>query len=316
MDGKWFYDTWQYAAPSDFLFTDDDMLLNDSEELVNNPERNGFVRVYYHWGDDDRKTIDWYQEQCRSVNFNKRIINQEYDLLFVGSTSCIFDDDFLSKLRPVKPIKKLRLPHETRLNLFIDEFDTEDFYIIGADTAKSLTGDYNALQVFRYSDFYQVGELFAKLGSLRKYYEIIMVLTQMIAALSNDRVILAIENNSIGKGIIEPLEYGELDYELADTYNVQPEYDYARFIFTPTADKKRILKGQVKHTPKYVESGLNTNQNTKGLMVSHLYDLLTEDPARVCSSDLIAQLNVIERFSNGAVRAQSGQNDDLFMAAA
>jgi hypothetical protein len=51
-------------------------------------------------------------------------------------------------------------------------------------------------------------------------------------------------------------------------------------------------------------------------MVSFLYDYLTKKPDCVKSSDLINQLNVIERGVNGSIRAQYPYHDDIFMAAA
>ena len=72
-----------------------------------------------------------------------------------------------------------------------------------------------------------------------------MVLTQMIASLSNNRVILCIENNSIGKGIIEPLEYGELDPEIAEAYGVLPEFDYDQFIVGQSISILFIIEGKI-----------------------------------------------------------------------
>jgi len=55
---------------------------------------------------------------------------------------------------------------------------------------------------------------------------------------------------------------------------------------------------------------------TKSSMVSFLYDYIVDSPESIKSSDLVSQLNVIERSANGAIRAQHGSHDDLFMSCA
>ena len=60
------------------------------------------------------------------------------------------------------------------------------------------------------------------------------------------------------------------------------------------------------------EWGINTNTRTKELMVSLLYDLLKEDPSRLKSQDLIAQMSSIQRSNRGTIRS-SGYSD-MFMS--
>ena len=278
---------WQNAIGADGIFDDNDQFIEDADDFVNHPERNGFVRVRFHWSEDPQKDEEWYNQQKKDLNFDTRLINQELDLVFVGSTSCIFDDDYLSKLTPQKPIDRIKLKHGATMNLFVNRnnLDKTDFLLIGCDTAKSLAGDYSAIEIFSYGTFTQIGEYFDRLGSLTKYSDIIMQLVDILEPLMNNRLILCIENNSIGAAIIENLE--------------NAEKDYIQYLYSPSPDK-------------YL--GINTNSKTKTAMVSHLYDLISEDPDNIKSSDLINQLNIIERKSNGSISAQSGYNDDLFMS--
>lgn len=303
--GQWFYDMYNFAVDSDDIFDNDGMFNEFADTFVNNPERNGFVRVTFHWSEDPDKTQDWYNQQCRDLNFDKRAINQELDLVFVGSTSCIFDDDFLGSLKPTKPVNIIPFPHATHLKLFTDVFDTGDFFLIGADTAKSLTGDFNAIEIFSYSEFIQVGEYFGRLGSLTKYSQVLMEIIKFLFNLVGDRIILCIENNSIGSAIIEDLE------------NADDGFDYMQYLYTPTPLNNKMKDGTLvrlkKQPPQF---GINTNSNSKSKMVSFLYDYLTKNPGCVKSSDLINQLNVIERGANGSIRAQYPYHDDIFMAAA
>jgi len=172
-DGQWFYDMYSFAVDSDVIFKDGSFR-PEASELVDNPERNGFIKIKYHWSEDSTKDDKWYLEQCRDLNFNQRLINQELDLLFVGSTTCIFSDDYLAKLKSIPPYNLITLPHATHLSIYTDSFDMDDYYLIGADTAKSLIGDYSAIEVFSYANMVQVAEYFGKLGSLTKYSDVLM----------------------------------------------------------------------------------------------------------------------------------------------
>ncbi|MFW6243320.1 MAG: hypothetical protein ACOC2W_04085 [bacterium] len=49
-------------------------------------------------------------------------------------------------------------------------------------------------------------------------------------------------------------------------------------------------------------------------MISVFYDYITSEPKLVNSSNLIDQLSVIEKKSNGSVASKHGHHDDLFMA--
>jgi len=302
-DGKWFYDMFSYSVDSDVIFKDEHFR-PESDVLVDNPERNGFIKIKYHWSEDPTKDQAWYLEQCRDLNFNKRLINQELDLLFVGSTTCIFDDDYLAQLKSVAPYNLVTLPHATHLSVYTETFDMNDFYLVGADTAKSIVGDYSAIEIFSYASMVQIAEYFGRLGSLTKYSEVLMAVIQYLVELTNGRVILCVENNSIGTAVIENLENAT-------------DYDYMQYLYTPTTRKLKQTKGQIIQEERIENQyGVNTNKSTKDSMVSFLYDYIVNDPQNIKSSDLISQLNIIERSVNGSIRAQHGSHDDLFMSAA
>lgn len=248
--------------------------------------KNGFVRVRYHWSEDPVTDDEWYLKQKKDLNFDKRLINQELDLLFIGSTSCIFDDDFLSELKPKKPIEILHFSHFTKFKLF-EELNPNDYYLIGLDSAKSLTGDFCAIELFSYREFKQVGEYFGRLGSLTKLSQVLHDLVKYVDKHSNSRFILGIENNAgFGAAVIEYLE----------------DKDYGAYIYS---DK-----------PEQFSSGLNTNSRSKDVMVSLFYDYINKFPENIRSSDLINQLSIIEKRQNGSVGAKQGQHDDLFMSSA
>lgn len=108
---------------------------------------------------------------------------------------------------------------------------------------------------------------------------------------TNNRVLVAIENNSIGSAIIENLENAS-----SNTFN------YTKYLYIEDSQRDQY---------KY---GINTNMKTKDQMISILYDYINSEPKLIKSSELINQLSIIEKRSNGGVSAKHGHHDDLFMA--
>jgi len=284
--GEWFHQMWTNAMDSDQLFDPTNSLVDDFIAQMANPVHNSFAKVRYHWS--EIYTQSWYQEQCRELNFNTRKINQELDLMFVGGATSIFDDDFLSSLKPRSPIKTVPLSSTGSLKIFVDEIDPGDFYIISADTAKSITGDFCSLEVVKFSTFEQVAEYNEKIGSTGKYATDIKQIINWLRELVGDNIILAIENNSMGCAVLERLDEDE-------------DENYTKYFCNSKDDGNH---------------GINTNTKTKPMMISFLFDLLLPAPEIIHSHAIIDQLSVIERKANGSVAAQSGFHDDLFMSLA
>ena len=53
--GKWFYDMYQFAIDAENIFDEKDLFVSEANEVVNNPERNGFIQIKYHWSEDPTK---------------------------------------------------------------------------------------------------------------------------------------------------------------------------------------------------------------------------------------------------------------------
>ena len=152
-DGKWFHDRWHNAIDSDLLFETDpqtglELWKPNVSNIISDPSRNTFIQVKYHWSEDPTKDEAWYLEQCQELS-DQRKINQELDLIFIGSTNCIFDDEMLSSFQSVSKPNVILAPHGSRLEIF-DNIDINDYYLIGCDTAESLQGAYCAIEVFSF----------------------------------------------------------------------------------------------------------------------------------------------------------------------
>ena len=240
------------------------------------------LQVYYHWSEDARKDQDWYEEQRKQQNYNSRKIAQEYDIRFVGSSDNPFEDEILEKLQKavLSPINHLNLPHSTRLKLY-KEIDPNDYYLIGVDTASSIDNCYSAIEVYSFKDFEQVGELAIRLGSLSQYSDIVMAAAKYFADKTGGRILLCIENNSIGKAIVEDVAESNLVY-----------YMYH--------DKEKIDQHGI-----VTEWGINTNARSKPIMVAECYAHINQTPQFFHSQELIDQLNSLERNNAGQVSSKA-----------
>lgn len=292
-DGKFFYDFWMNAVESDDLFVEDpetgvEDWIPNTNDVLNQPDKNSFTRVKYHWSENPDKTIAWYEQQKKELNFDLRKINQELDILFVGGTNCIFSDEVLQKLAFIPRANYMELSNQVQFDMY-DEIDPQDYYLLGVDTASSIKGAFNALELFSYRDFNQVGEANVRLGSLTKYGETVDSLFRKIYQ-TTPRIILCIENNSIGKAVIEHLIYHVKDF------------NYMPFIY-----KEKDPDMIEKH-----EFGISTTGKSKELMVSLFYDHINQNPQCLKSQNLIAQLATIQRSNRGTIKA-SGFSD-MFMS--
>lgn len=289
--GAWFYERYQGGIDSDLLFEKDsktgqDVWTKDCDRIANDPSKNGFINVRYHWSEDSTKSQAWYEEQKRELS-DQRKVNQELDLIFIASSNCIFDDDMLSQFKAQKPTEVVSTPHETHMVVFEENLNPNDFYLIGVDTARSLNGAYNSIEIFSFAKFTQIAEFNIRLNSFTKYGAIIdHIFRWLRKKIGNDNIILCIENNTIGLAPIEHL-----------LFHSGNDINYSNFIYKE---------------PKKTEFGISTTSISKDLMIGCLTEVLKEDPKVIRSQELINQISSIERNKGASI--SSDTFSDLFMA--
>ena len=299
--GKFFYEQYSYATPMEELydFDKEDWLVDNPEEyyhnviLKNNPYRNTFLRIRIHWSEFPQYDDEWYEEQKRELGYytsaeGRRRVNQELDLMFLGSEESLFPDEILSELQPQKPIDYIQLPYGSSLKLF-EELDPNKYYVIGIDTAKTIAGDYSAIEIFDAETFNQVGELKYKFGMVDRFVDAIKQLVQILYSEYNIKKFkLFIENNSFGNQVVE---------SLINDIN----FDYSSYLYY-----------QVKKNGS-IDYGITTTGKTKELIIDCFYEAVLENPKRIKSQDLISEMHVIEKKGQ-KIAAAKGYHDDLFMA--
>jgi len=301
--GKGYYEAWLSSIPFTLLYDieKEQWRAKDPEkhyyEILLNSDKNynSFVGVKLHWSEFPYRDEKWAEKVKRELNYynsyeGRRKWYSEYELLFLGSENSLFPDEVLEKLKGAPPFHTEILPYNTQLKLWIDEFDPNDIYVIGIDTAVSTKGDYSAFEIYSVKTQEQVAEFKGRYGRVSYFIEVILEAIKTLTRkykLRHDNFFLAIERNSYGNQVVEAMLHTGLGARL------------------------------IQHGKKRLDYGINTNRETKNQMVNLFYQLVVEDPeGRIHSNDLIGELFAIEVKSNGRIEAAKGHHDDLFMASA
>jgi hypothetical protein len=307
-DGEWFYERWENGLDSEdvFEYYDDRksyywkpelITHNKNKKIVNKEElekrsientTNGYIKVRYHWSEDSTKDERWYQLMCSELS-DPRIINQELNLVFVGGQRSILTDEVIQKFSPKETINQIMTPNFANLRIY-DQVDPLDWYIIGVDTAseRSEKSAFNALQIMKFSNLSQIAEVHHRHGSFLQWADDVEFIFTWLHNQVNDRIILGVEVNTIGKSTFEHLVY--------DTHR---KFNFMRYMYCEDYKNQKF--------------GIYTSGTTKATMVKALLDIIKENPELVKSKFLIDQLSSIER-SNSSKTITSPGFTDLFMA--
>lgn len=301
-DGEWFFKLWDDAIDSDELFicNNNDQYVEDwnpnnllsIEDILKKQDSNTFLKVVYHWSENPLTDENWYIEQKLEINDTRRV-NQEVDLKFIGSSNCILDDELISRFKAKQPEDYLYLPHGGKLDVFDSKLNPSDYYIISADTAESITGAFCAVQIFSFKEFKQVAELQCRFGSFTVFAKNIHKIFKWVQSQVGNKIILTIENNTIGKAVIE---------NLLENQEVYEDIDYREFLLEDVLNKTHA--GQL---------GIKTTGDTKKLYIGCLLEYITNDPECIYSQNLLNQLSGTERTNSGGFKFAS--YSDLLMAA-
>lgn len=262
------------------------------EDILKKQDSNTFLKVSYHWSENPLTDENWYIEQKLEINDVRRV-NQEVDLKFIGSSNCILSDELIAKFSAKQPIDYLYLPHGGKLDIYDNKISSNNYYIISADTAESITGAFCAVQVFEFGKFKQVAELQCRFGSFTVFAKNIHKIFKWVQSFVGNKIILTIENNTIGKAVIE---------NLLENPEVYEDIDYRPFLLEDVLNKTHA--GQI---------GIKTTADTKKLYIGCLLEYVNNDPTCICSQNLLNQLAGTEKTNSGGFKFAS--YSDLLMGA-
>ncbi len=295
---NWFYKSWTNAWTVEELWDTEKNKLNEDVDAIQKTakDKNNFIKMAIHWSETG-KSEEWFNDQVKALDFNMRKVNQEINLVFLGSTGAIFPDEILEKFVPPSTVIDIQMAYGQVFKLF-EELDPTKVYLLGVDNAASTAAaaDYSTMVLTEAESGRQVGEYKGKFSVIKRYAGVVkslMLQLSTVHGLSPDYLKVIIERNSFGIGVIEEVMFGE-----------GPEnwkYEYEQFMYLGLIRQERI-------------PGLNTNKTNREQMFNLLLSIVNTNPYHPQGNLLQEELRNLEQKSSGRIEAARGQHDDVVMA--
>ena len=279
------YPTISAGETTKILLTSTPLGYNHFWKFWNEAEKgtNGFDNMFIPHTEIPGRDESWTEEQFKLLGEVK--FNQEVLCDFLGSTNTLISGKALSTMSSVDPVYE-----KDGLDIY-EEPKEDKYYVISADTARGIGGDYSAFVVIDITEmpFKVVGKYRDNKVSPILYPDYI----GKVAKDYNDAYVL-LETNDIGQQVVDIL-HQELEYEN---------------IFSTVQEK----------TKQYVSPGFG-KQSTLGVRTSKavkrqgclaLKSLIEEQKFLLFDAECISELSTfVER--SGTFAADEGYHDDLAM---
>jgi len=297
-----FYQMLQRSVSIDDLYDFENKVMYENYEEHFTDESNSFISVQIHWSETHRDE-SWYKQQCKDLNFNQRRINQELDLAFLGSSDSIFSDEIISELIIKKPFSEITLPFGNKFKLFSD-IDPSRTYLLGADTSAStgVNSDFCSLSLMDAISGQEVGVWKGKFSVVKKFSHLLKHAVKGLNQyynLTSDNLIVIIERNSFGKGVVEELVYND---------PMTDDFDYASYVWQDSMANGDLVYGF------WTGNAGKLGNGRRDQMFSELMNHVNQNPTFIHSNELISELRNLVQKTNGRIEASKSNHDDVVMA--
>jgi len=248
---------------------------------------NGFTPIKVHWSEipEFKNDPEWYNNQCKILNWDKAKIRQELELQFIDSEDSLFDSEVQSSLQQprIKNYKVIKTSTNGELKIF-PNFDEKKFQIIGVDVASAFGKDYSAIEVMDFESTEQTMEYRGKLEP-----KMFANIVRLVAKLATRNIIVIENTGGYGLTVLNELQFDE-----------NAEYN----IYGETSRLK---------TKTQFKPGLSTDARTRPLILDALFEYIRNNPGIVKSEALALELLNLSDKGN-KIEASNNGNDDLCMA--
>jgi hypothetical protein len=233
----------------------------------------------------------WYENMCRDMNFNKRMINQELECAFIGSGDNVIEGEVIRKQEQENVIDPIVKDKAWDSNLWIWKLPEKGHrYILALDVSRGDSEDATGMCIIDYDTFEQVLEYHGKVPP-------------DVAALIVDqygRMYDALSTFDItgGMGIASTQKLKDLNYP-KKLLHYDKEGDNNSMYFIP--DENSI-------------PGINfASKNRRSQIVAALEEAVARGNFKIRSERLTAELKKFV-YKNGKPDHMKGSHDDLIMA--
>lgn len=257
------------------------------------PGVNGFKGMKVTYDRIPGRDENWKQKEIAKLGGDLMMFLREYECICVGSEGTLIDG---RKIRSLAEETKFNSPIRTDANLirWYKEPQPYDKYILTLDPATGVDNDYACIQVIKYPELEQVGELLSTKirveEATRILYKTLKYLYDTQLELGNPEPELwyTFERNAIGEGVRV-----EMDNMLNN--------DDIEFPGMLISDKNG--------------KGMVTTNSNKGFGCTILKQLIETDKIKINSKELVRQLSYFVKLpGSNNFKAKEGEHDDAVMA--
>lgn len=252
---------------------------NDAEQ-----GRNGFVPLFIPYWEIPGRDEKWADEQRRLLGDLK--YNQEVLCKFLGSSLTLINADTIARMSYVPPVKSIN-------GLDVYESPVKgNTYVLVADTAKGVGGDYSAFVVVDITG--------APYKLVAKYRD------NTISPLLYPNVIYKVAKEYFNAYVLVEVNTSE---QVADI--LQRELEYENLIYVT----KNIKKGQTVtggFGGKVQRLGVMTDKKVKRIGCQNFKSLVEENKLLIMDADIISEITTFIEVK-GSYEADDGYHDDLVM---
>lgn len=248
--------------------------------------KNEFKPMKVNWRDIPGRDEKWEKTQ-RELLGSK--FEEEHECSFIGSSNTLLDTDTMKNIEPILPVS-----FQGDLQIFelpIQDQDREVGYVMVADVAEGVGGDYSVISVIKIEDqqYTQVAVFRNNVITPLEYAHKIVEVSTMY-----NEAFCLVESNSIGNQVL---------------YILESELEFERLFYTKRENNKIVL--ELCKSPKN-RFGVRTTSSTKNLGCNRLKELVKQNILKITSSETFEELTNFG--SNGKTfQASSGCTDDIVM---
>ncbi len=246
--------------------------------------RNGFVNLFIPYWEIPGRDEKWAEEQRKLLGDLK--YNQEVLCNFLGSSLTLINADTIAQLSPVPPIYS-----KDGLDIF-EKPDKKNSYVLIADTAKGVGGDYSAFTVI----------------------DVTTVPYRMVAKYRDNQVSPLLYPSiiqKVGKEYNEAYVLLEINSSEQVAHILHGEYEYENIIYVTRSTKNgQIVSGGFGGGK--TQLGVQTDKKVKRVGCFNFKSMMEEKKLFIPDADTIAEISTfIEKKQS--YEADEGYNDDLVM---
>jgi hypothetical protein len=275
----------------DLRYNKDLRWLKDEEEVV---EYEFTFDSYNRMIQDGWKpTSSWYEEMCRGMNNDAKMIAQELDVSFIGSGGNVIEETYIQQQLTLNS----REPNHVDPNneIWIWEMPIEGHqYIMGVDVSRGDGADLSTITILDFTTMEQVMEYQGKIQP-----DLLAYLVKEYGDMYKAYTVVDITG---GMGVATVLKLLELDYK-------RLHYDTPNGKVLVSKQKEMQFYTKDEKTPGFTVGSVRTP------MIAHFEYKIRTNEVKIRSIRTISEMKTFV-FKNGRADHMDGYHDDLIMSMA